>query len=248
MATLSSQAGGGHLRLVRWRVPRSRGATSGVLLVLLGIWGGLIPFVGPNFNFAYTPNVSWTMTSGRLWLEVLPGAAALLGGLIMLGSTHRAAAVFGGWLAAVAGGWFVVGPSVSSLWAHGQPQTGVPTATTALGTMVQEIAFFYGLGVVILFLAATALGRLSIIGARDVRAAEAELAAIEPEPMAPPTMRTPIEDQDAQTTTVLPRTSTGRADADRTVVSRPDRGATDPTDRRAAPTPAATAPTKSDQS
>ena len=29
------------------RVPRSRGALSGVLLVLLGLWGGLIAFVGP---------------------------------------------------------------------------------------------------------------------------------------------------------------------------------------------------------
>jgi hypothetical protein len=37
------------------RVPRSRGALSGALLVLLGLWGGLIAFVGPYFHFAYTP-------------------------------------------------------------------------------------------------------------------------------------------------------------------------------------------------
>ena len=30
----------------RMRMPRSRGAASGFLLVLLGIWGALIPFVG----------------------------------------------------------------------------------------------------------------------------------------------------------------------------------------------------------
>ena len=29
---------------------RSRGAASGFLLVLLGAWGALIPFVGPYFH------------------------------------------------------------------------------------------------------------------------------------------------------------------------------------------------------
>ena len=58
------------------RVVRSRGALSGFLLLLLGIWGALIPFVGPYFHYAYTPERrrgSWT--SGRFWLEVLPGVA-----------------------------------------------------------------------------------------------------------------------------------------------------------------------------
>ena len=40
------------------RVRRSRGALSGLLLVLLGIWGALIPFVGPYFHYAYTPRPS----------------------------------------------------------------------------------------------------------------------------------------------------------------------------------------------
>src|SRR5260221_711655 len=66
------------------RVSRSRGALSGVLLVLLGIWGGLIPLVGPYVNYAYTPNHAWQITSGRIWLEILPAAGALLGGLILL--------------------------------------------------------------------------------------------------------------------------------------------------------------------
>jgi hypothetical protein len=32
------------------RVPRSRGVLSGLLLVLLGAWGALVPFVGPDFH------------------------------------------------------------------------------------------------------------------------------------------------------------------------------------------------------
>ena len=65
------------------RVPRSRGALNGVRLVLLGIWGGLIAFVGPYFHYAYTPDKAFTYTAGRLWLEILPAASAVLGGLIL---------------------------------------------------------------------------------------------------------------------------------------------------------------------
>ncbi len=35
----------------RMRIPRSRGAMSGLLLVILGLWGALIPFVGALHQF-----------------------------------------------------------------------------------------------------------------------------------------------------------------------------------------------------
>jgi len=60
------------------RIRRTHGIFGGLLVALLGIWGGIIPFVGPYFNYAYTPDKAWTYTSGRLWLEILPGAGALL--------------------------------------------------------------------------------------------------------------------------------------------------------------------------
>jgi len=44
------------------RIPRSRGTFSGVLLVLLGAWGGLIAFIGPYFHYAYTPDSAWSYT------------------------------------------------------------------------------------------------------------------------------------------------------------------------------------------
>ena len=66
------------------QVPRSRGAVSGLLLVLLGLWGALIPLVGPYFHYAYTPDSAWTLTAGRVWLEIVPGAATFVGGIILL--------------------------------------------------------------------------------------------------------------------------------------------------------------------
>ena len=34
-------------RAGRFDIPRSRGAASGFLLILLGLWGALVPFIGP---------------------------------------------------------------------------------------------------------------------------------------------------------------------------------------------------------
>jgi len=153
------------------RVPRSRGALTGALLVLLGIWGGLIAFVGPYFHYAYTPDKAWTYTTGRLWLEILPGAAVVLGGLIVGGSASRPVAIFGAWLAALSGAWFVLGGLLSTLWTIGG-NAGHPVGNN-LHRVTEQIGFFTGLGVVIVFLAAVALGRFTVIGHRERLAAEA---------------------------------------------------------------------------
>jgi hypothetical protein len=166
------------------RVPRSRGALSGALLVLLGLWGGLVAFVGPYFHFAYTPGTAWTYTSGRLWLEILPGAVTALGGLILLGSRVRPVAMFGAWLAALGGAWFAVGRVLSPVWnAQGTVLLGTPIGSTVTRALV-ELSYFTGLGVIIVFLAALSLGRLTVVGVRDARlserAAEEDAAVTEP--------------------------------------------------------------------
>ena len=157
------------------RVPRSRGALSGVLLVLLGLWGGLIPFVGPYFHFAYTPGTAWTYTAGRLWLEILPAAGTVLGGLILLRSRVRPVGMFGAWLAAASGAWFAVGRSLSPLWDPGGTLAlGTPIGSSTLIRTLVEVSYFTGLGVLIVFLAAMSIGRLSVIGVRDARLYEPE--------------------------------------------------------------------------
>jgi len=111
---------------------RSRGAFSGFLLVLLGLWGALIPFIGPYFHFAYTPDTAWTYNSARLWLEILPGAAVFLGGFFLLVATGRHIALFGSMLAAAAGAWFVLGTVLSPLWSTGSMNPGTPVGSTVL--------------------------------------------------------------------------------------------------------------------
>jgi len=149
------------------RIPRSRGAVSGLLLILLGAWGGLIPFIGPYFHYAYTPDKAWSYTTGRLWLEILPGAAALLGGLVVLASARRPLAITGAFLAALGGAWFAVGNLVSTFWNGTIPQAGVPVGGTVTRLALEELGFFSGLGVIIVFFAALALGRCAVVGVKD---------------------------------------------------------------------------------
>jgi hypothetical protein len=102
---------------------------------------------------------------------------------------------------------------VSRLWNGGQPQTGTPVATDTLHTVVIEIGFFYGLGVVIVFLAATALGRFSVIGLREATVAQPVVA----NETVPPAVA-------EQETTTLPAQETGRRRmADRERVREADR-------------------------
>lgn len=89
---------------------------AGLLILAGGVWGGLIPFVGPYFHFSLGPDKAWTWTSGRLWLDVLPGIAAVLGGLMLLGAGPRPSGRLGALLAICAGVWFAIGPDISLLW------------------------------------------------------------------------------------------------------------------------------------
>ena len=153
------------------RMRRSQTAASGMLLVLLGVWGGLIPFIGPYFHYAYTPDKAWDYTTVRLWLEILPGAAAFLGGALLLTAKSRMGAAFGAMLAAAAGAWFTLGTVLHPLWNHGVALGGSPAGTTVALRIAEQLGFFTGLGVVIAALAALAFGHATawpvVVGYRN---------------------------------------------------------------------------------
>jgi len=143
------------------RVSRTTGAISGLVIVVLGIWGGLIPFIGPYFNYSFGPNVTWHYTVHRLWLDILPGAAAVVGGLIIINAKSRIDGTFGSWLALAGGAWFAVGPPVSVLW------NAAATAADPIGApyggvhrqILELVGYYYGVGVLIVGFAAFSLGR-----------------------------------------------------------------------------------------
>jgi hypothetical protein len=165
-----SRSGFGNLHM-----PRSRGAVSGMLLMILGAWGALVPFIGPYFHFAFTPGQPWVWSTARAWLEVFPGVTTAVGGLLLLAAGNRATAMFGGWLAVIAGAWFVVGRTLASTLRLGD--IGQPIAATDAKRAVLEIAYFSGLGALIVFLGGAVLARVTVRTMRDVeQARQAELS------------------------------------------------------------------------
>jgi len=157
------------------RIPRSRGAVSGLLLVVLGAVGALAPFIGPAINLTIGPDQTFHMTAGRFWLSLLPGVVVVLGGLMTLTSANRAGAVLGAQIALAGGVWFLVGPTLSHLWTDqtgALGQAGVPAGREARQTL-EVLIYFYGIGAAITALAAMALGRLTVRSVRDVEYAAA---------------------------------------------------------------------------
>ncbi len=154
-------------------VPRTRGAASGALLLLLGLWGGLSPLVGPYFGYAFDQDDAWNATWDMVWLSFLPAAAVLVGALVLIASRNRMSAGLGAWLAMVGGIWFVIGPAFSLLWDGGGPAAPIGRPLGEEGLRVTELLWsFYALGAVTTALAASALGRLATVSVRDLEAAD----------------------------------------------------------------------------
>jgi hypothetical protein len=154
---------------MRTRIPRSKGAISGLIVMLLGLWGALVPFVGPYFNFAMHTDQTWHWFADRGWLSVLPGAVAVIGGLLMIRGGRRSSISLGAMLGLAAGLWFVAGPVVSSLWNDGTvtvgPALGAHTFTRAL----EWIGYFYGVGALLILFSSYALGFIAALPVVDER-------------------------------------------------------------------------------
>lgn len=168
------------------RISRKTGAMSGFLLVVLGLWGGLVPLIGPYFGYAFGSHATWDLTLNRFWLDVLPGGVVLLGGMMLMWSGHRLSGTVASWMAMAGGAWFAVGPAVSRLWEHGPGPIGAPLFGHTRQTF-ELIGYFYGLGVVVMGLAAFALGRVvtrQALAIEPVAQEPAMAAPVSQEPMA----------------------------------------------------------------
>ncbi|MDR2986762.1 MAG: hypothetical protein LBV34_18180 [Nocardiopsaceae bacterium] len=161
------------------RTPRSRGGLSGFVLILLGAWGGIAPYVGPSLGFGYTPDEAWTNTSGRLYLSAIPGGVVLLAGLIMMLSRSRWLGGLCAFIAAAGGAWFIAGAALVSFLPASQAASisvGTPLGSGAHIAVLTNLVLFTGVGVLILFFAASGLGRFSLAAHRDFSIENGDLA------------------------------------------------------------------------
>jgi len=130
------------------------------VILMLGAWGALIPFVGPYFDYQIGSGDTWSWTINRLWLDVLPGAAAIVGGLLLVVGGTRASTRSGGWLALAGGICFVIGPTMSMLWEDGRLGTGAAAGSNGV-RVLEWLGFFFGTGVLIAAFAGYAIGMLT---------------------------------------------------------------------------------------
>jgi hypothetical protein len=128
---------------------------AGLIILVAGVWGGLAPFVGPYWHFTLGRDHTWAWSTASLYLNVLPGIAAALGGLILLGAGPWIAGRLGALLALAGGIWFAIGPDVSRLW-HAGGAVGVAHGRTLTRTL-EYLTFHTGIGVLITALAAYSL-------------------------------------------------------------------------------------------
>jgi len=174
------------------RIARSTGAVSGLLIAILGIWGALVPFVGPYSDYSFGVNSTWHYTTDRLLLSILPGAAAFVGGVMIAKASSRWGGAFGAWMALLAGAWFAIGAALSRIWEHAASPIGAPLFGSTRQAL-ELVGCFYGLGIVIAALAAFAAGRFIsrpplAVGGRDPHLDEQPTTARGPA-VAPPADR-----------------------------------------------------------
>jgi hypothetical protein len=186
------------------RLARSTGAVSGLLIAVLGLWGGLIPFIGPYFDYSFGVNSTWHYTSDRLWLSILPAVAAIVGGLLLFLAASRVMGILGGWLAVLAGAWYIVGPSVSLTWESGTGPIGRPLFGSTR-QMLELVGYFYGLGALILGLGAFAIGRFASRPRVAEEEAIARAARTQPVAQAPPPPPAPATEGRTRRRFALPR-------------------------------------------
>lgn len=155
------------------RIPLRRGSVCGLLLIMLGLWGGLAPFIGPYLHFGYTPDKTWHFSSGRLYYSVIPAAVVLVGGLLAVISRNRGVGVIAGLLATLGGIWFSLGETfmhvvLKKSVAAGSPILHAGATPTGLRAYLETLTLFGGLGVLVVLIGAVAMGRFSMLAATDI--------------------------------------------------------------------------------
>jgi len=129
---------------------------SAVLALLAGAWGGIAPYVGPVFGYSPDGTVAWhwALTPGVLALA--PGALAVVVALVLIsGGRRRPRAGVAGFLLAVVGAWFVIGPLAWRVLRH----TGAYfVAAGPFRELTYQVGANLGPGLIVLASGAVALG------------------------------------------------------------------------------------------
>lgn len=132
---------------------------AGLFMLLLGAWGGIVPFVGPLFGFNGDGSASWTWNLSHALLSATPGAVAVAAGILVMlaGPTlYRPGGLkVGGLLAVLCGAWFVVGPVAWPVLEHAKVFVGA----SPIRELAYWIGYSLGPGTLLIALGAFVIGR-----------------------------------------------------------------------------------------
>jgi hypothetical protein len=144
--------------------------------IVVGAWAGLIPFIGPKFGYTLGSSAAWKLTDDHIYLQLAPGAAGVLAGLILLGfvtgrdraSFWRGVAIVAALLACAAGAWLVIGPDAYTVIRHVGPN-GRTLPTTTLASFATQVGYYLGPGVLLAVFGGMALSLGSLRRRSDLR-------------------------------------------------------------------------------
>lgn len=137
----------------------------GLLAILIGAWGGIVPYIGPTFGYHSNATGSWYWDWQNSLLHLIPGAVTVLMGLWLWGMaarTRRGSGRFGSGLAALVlmatGAWFVLGPVVWPIF-YSTPVFG---PASPIHNFLNQLGYNLGPGVIIAALGGMTLAHAAI--------------------------------------------------------------------------------------
>jgi hypothetical protein len=161
VAPTSAAAGAATLRALEHR--RRRWSASlliaGAVMAVAAAWGAAVVYAGPAFGFSGDGSTSWQWTLSHSLLALIPGATAVVVGLVMMALAlrarlHRTAFVVCGLIAVLCAAWFVMGP-VAWPVLYG---TGYFVAASPLRSLAYHIGYALGPGLIVAACGAYAVG------------------------------------------------------------------------------------------
>lgn len=127
--------------------------TAGVVAVLVSAWGGIVPFVGPLFDYSGDGSGSWHWNLAHAVLALAPGISGVLLGLFVVAESRgvvvgkgRLSLATAGILLMVCGAWFAVGPLAWPVINNGSAYF---VASTHLRVLAYEVGYSIGTGLIL---------------------------------------------------------------------------------------------------
>jgi hypothetical protein len=127
--------------------------TAGVVAVLVSAWGGIVPYIGPLFNYSGDGSGSWHWNLAHAVLALVPGAAGVLLGLFVIAESRgvtvgkgRLSLATAGTLLMICGAWFAIG---TLAWPVLSNSGAYFVASSHLRLLAYEVGYSIGVGLLL---------------------------------------------------------------------------------------------------